>query len=385
MALEKLDACIRKDDYMGWDVFDGLNSRLFQSIPFSKSRVLRLAWIQFFKKSPVNFRAIAGVPKGHNPKALALFISGYVNLYQVSGKKQYLIEAERLSEYLDKLKSTDYCGTGWGYNFDWQARAFFVPKFKPNMVCSVFAGHAYLDLFIATRKDIYLETARAVADFIIGTLILKETKENLCFAYIPGESAVVHNANLLGAAYLARLYSILEEDKFCVYSKRSISFSVKAQNDDGSWVYGERKHHQWVDNFHTGYNLTSIYNYQRYCNDTSFESNLIKGLEYHIHEHFTSGYLPKYTNIDLYPLDIHCFSQGIISTVVLEKYWKDVEIFRSSLLENLFEIMYNSKSGCFYYQKFKYMTNKIPYIRWSQAWMYYSLTLLLLNKSDGRN
>ncbi|MBD3338998.1 MAG: delta-aminolevulinic acid dehydratase, partial [Candidatus Lokiarchaeota archaeon] len=62
--------------YQGWDVFDGLNSRLFQKLPFNNNRVFRLLWIQFFKRSPINFRKITGVPKEYNPKGLALFISG---------------------------------------------------------------------------------------------------------------------------------------------------------------------------------------------------------------------------------------------------------------------------------------------------------------------
>jgi len=33
--------------------------------------------------------------------------------------------------------------------------------------------------------------------------------------------------------------------------------------------------------------------------------------------------------------------------------------------------------GFFYYQKWKWYTNKIPYIRWSQAWMFYALAYLI--------
>ena len=35
------------------------------------------------------------------------------------------------------------------------------------------------------------------------------------------------------------------------------------------------------------------------------------------------------------------------------------------------------KEGYFYYQKTKWYTNRISYIRWSQAWMFYGLALLL--------
>jgi len=57
------DYC-RRNDFTGWDVFDGLNSRIFLSSPFYRSKLLRLAWIQFFKHSPINFRKFTFVPRG---------------------------------------------------------------------------------------------------------------------------------------------------------------------------------------------------------------------------------------------------------------------------------------------------------------------------------
>jgi len=34
--------------------------------------------------------------------------------------------------------------------------------------------------------------------------------------------------------------------------------------------------------------------------------------------------------------------------------------------------------GYFYYQKWPFLTNKIPYMRWGQAWMMYALATLLV-------
>jgi hypothetical protein len=38
-----------------------------------------------------------------------------------------------------------YAGSSWGYNFDWQARAFYVPVGKQNIVTTVFAANAFLN------------------------------------------------------------------------------------------------------------------------------------------------------------------------------------------------------------------------------------------------
>jgi len=86
-AYDTLSDYIKQENYKGWDLFDGLNSKVFILSPFYRSQILRLAWIQFFKRSPVNFRNIALVPKGYNPKGLALFALGL----SLSGK----LEEER--------------------------------------------------------------------------------------------------------------------------------------------------------------------------------------------------------------------------------------------------------------------------------------------------
>ncbi|NLD50030.1 MAG: hypothetical protein GX660_23045, partial [Clostridiaceae bacterium] len=87
-----LEKYCRLEEYKGWDPYDGLNSKVFKGLPFlMKSDIARLAWIQLFKRSPVNLRRLCFVPKGHNPKGNALLISGYCNLFRrqaLTGKNQ---------------------------------------------------------------------------------------------------------------------------------------------------------------------------------------------------------------------------------------------------------------------------------------------------------
>ena len=85
---------------------------------------------------------------------------------------------------------------------------------------------------------------------------------------------------------------------------------------------------------------------------------------------------PKYYHNSLYPIDIHCSAQGIVTCLKLNQYdIKSLEIagnIAKWAIENM-----QDKKGYFYYQKTKWFTNKIPYIRWSQAWMYYALAFYL--------
>src|SRR5215831_20628650 len=43
----------RVRNFGGYDPFDGLNSRVIQATPLKNSRVVRLAWTQFHKRSPI--------------------------------------------------------------------------------------------------------------------------------------------------------------------------------------------------------------------------------------------------------------------------------------------------------------------------------------------
>src|SRR5687768_10805966 len=63
----------RNRNFAGYDPFDALNSRLFQSTPLRHSRSARLIWTQLCKRSPLNLRSLAGVPPQTNSKGLALF------------------------------------------------------------------------------------------------------------------------------------------------------------------------------------------------------------------------------------------------------------------------------------------------------------------------
>ncbi|HRN05199.1 MAG TPA: delta-aminolevulinic acid dehydratase, partial [Muribaculaceae bacterium] len=76
------DYCAR-NDYKGWDPYDGLNSRVFRAIPLiGRSAIIRLCWIQLFKRSPLNLRPLLLVPKQHNAKGVALAVQTHCEMYR---------------------------------------------------------------------------------------------------------------------------------------------------------------------------------------------------------------------------------------------------------------------------------------------------------------
>ena len=80
----------------------------------------------------------------------------------------------------------------------------------------------------------------------------------------------------------------------------------------------------------------------------------------------------KYYNNALYPIDIHAPSQLIITLAKCNLMHTNKSLVDKVLnwtIKNM-----QSPKGYFFYQKRKYYTNKIPYMRWSQAWIFYGLT-----------
>lgn len=163
----------RTEQFAGYDPFDGLNSSWFKRLPISKDSTLGLAWIQLFKRSPINLRPWLGVPKARNPKGVALFILGLIEEYQVTKDPALLTEAEQLAQWLVTQRCDEqiWHGACWGYHFDWKARAFFVPKGKPNVITTVYVSRALHQLGQLTGRADWVDLALRSGDFIAGHLL----------------------------------------------------------------------------------------------------------------------------------------------------------------------------------------------------------------------
>jgi rhamnogalacturonyl hydrolase YesR len=380
-AFYKLKKYCEQEMFKGWDPYDGLNSKLFQAAPFlSKKRLSRLAWIQFFKRSPFNFRRVAGVEKGVNPKGLALFIAGYCNILKMerSDKNEIGQKIEQLSDELLHLKSEGYSWACWGYNFDWESKAFFLPKFTPTIVVTTFAANALLDAYEATGNKQYFETAISAKQFLLKGLKRTALDDgSFAFSYSPFDQTSVFNASMLGAKLLSRIYSYTREEELVKQAKKAVQYCVNFQNEDGSWYYSRLPFHQWIDNFHTGFNLECIAEYSHFTGDRSFANAFKKGMKYYLNTFFDAQGRSKYYNNQLFPIDVHAPAQLVVTLSKTNLFKENKDLMDRVLYWTIQHMQ--SKKGYFYYQKRKLYTNKIVYMRWSQAWMFYGLSYYLRN------
>jgi rhamnogalacturonyl hydrolase YesR len=385
-SFEKLFEYCEKEEYKGYDPYDSLNSRLFYKIPIlSKNSLVKLAWTQFFKRSPLNLRTLVGIDKEFNPKAVGLFLASFCNLYRIEAKPAYLDKIIFFSDLLEELQNRSWSGSCWGYNFDWQSRAFFQPKNTPTVVATTFIGSSLLDAYEVTGDEKYLKIVRSSCDFILNDLnrTYDEHSEGFSFSYSPLDNSVVYNASLLGSRLLSRVYSFTKETILLEEARKSVLFVCRNQLVNGAWAYGRYDFHQWIDNFHTGYNLECISDYNKYSNSDEFAGCLTKGFDYYISTFFTEEGIPKYYSNSTYPIDIHAPTQLIITLHKMGRFVEFKEMAQKVLTWTI-DNMQSAERGYFYYQINRFFTSKIPYMRWSQAWMFLALTIYLLEDSQKR-
>jgi len=403
-SLLSLKAYIEKEEYKGWDPYDGLNSKVFQALPFLKNWDLaRLVWIQTFKRNPINLRRLFLVPKDYNPKGIALLLSGYCNLLKylrLTGNTYFGEEDELLSkinflaELLISLRSpltTHYSHlsphvspltshvSAWGYNFDWQARRLFLfPKGTPNVVTTTFCASALFNAYEITKTEEYLTVALSSADFVLNDLHRTPKDKGFLFSYSPIEgNNTVYNASLLGTKLLSQCYHYTGNQIQLEAAKESAVACTAAQNNDGSWYYGELPVQKWIDSFHTGYNLEALVTYQDLTGDKSFSINIEKGFEFYLNNFFESDGTPKYYHNKAYPIDIHSPAQLLVTLYQSEKLNEHLSLSDNVLNWTIRNMQ--DKTGYFYYQKNRYYKNKISYMRWSNAFIFNALSLYLLH------
>lgn len=393
----RLKSYCETEDYKGWDPYDGLKSKVANALlPLKHSAILRLCIIQGFKRCPVNLRRIAMVPKEHNAKGIGLFLQGYCNLYKMIEKKgvafkelgttdEVLRKIRYLADLLlqmrsDKMFPGKFHGACWGYNFDWQARRLFLfPAHTPTVVATNFCATALMEAYEVTHDKRYLEVALSAAKFIIEDLHRSVYKDGFLFSYskLPGNDTVF-NASILGSRLLSYCYKYTGNETYKQLARKSIVACCAGQEEDGSWRYGMLPVQKWRDSFHTGYNLDGLIAYQENTGDNSFDENIAKGFDYYINHFFLDDGTPKYYDNQTYPIDIHCPGQLFVTLSRLHKFGA----FRQTAAKVLQWTIDNMQdpNGYFYYQLKPGMSSKIPYMRWSNAFMFSALSFYLLEE-----
>jgi len=373
----------REQGFAGYDPYDGLNSGWFQATPLNRSRLARLAWTQFHKRSPVNVRPLVRIPRERNAKGIALFALAALAEYRRSQTKEAEVEARELLDDLMWMRLKGFKGAAWGYNFDWQSRSFFAPRGTPTVVPTAFAARALCEAAEVLGHEEYLPFARTICDFILNDLNRsEETEGEVCFSYSPLDQTRVFNASLLAGETLARVGKLAGEPSLCEWAMRVARYAIRRQRADGSWAYGGDDYQSWADGFHTAFVLGSLSRIADACESArdDLQPALVRGYEFWQERFFLADGWPKYYPDRLYPADAHSAASAIVTLVELRGRIPGTMLLAEKIGQWAVGNLRDSR-GYFHYQRRRFYTVRIPYMRWSQSWMAYGLARLLEGKS----
>lgn len=373
------DHCVA-EKFRGYSLYDSHNS----FIPFAKlGHTASFLINQVVKRSPVNLRKVLGVKKGINPKGVGLFLSAY-SLLNGGGVLDRTTTTELVHEKFAWLRdnySRGYSGYCWGYNYDWprgDGSVFYA--YTPSVVVTAFNCRALFAYYEITGEAAAKDMITSASEFVKNDIHCTIGKSGRCYSYTPVKRDLVINANLLAAEILAYADALAGTTRNLGLIEEVLQFTIEHQNEDGSWFYsvspdtGEPK--KQID-FHQGYVLDSVdiltvlYGLQ----DKAYQRAIDQGLTYYCERQFhPDGYaywrVPK-----VWPVDIHNQSQGIITMCRFARIADKYRVLAMSIYNWTMENM-RAPSGRFYYQKYPYLTNKVDYLRWNQAWMFLAMATL---------
>ncbi len=377
-ALERLWTYCTERDWEGIDPYDGLRATTVPARWLRRSRVGRLMLIQAVRRLPVDLRPLLGVTPHRNPKALALGLGAAARLAALPHWRPVaLAEADRLTRMLlDDARPTPH-GRGWGYPFDWQSRAFFQPAGTPTVVCTGFVVRALDDALGLLDDELRGPVRRAVAAaarFVLEDLNRTRDGHGFCFSYSAQDRSAVVNATLLGAETVARAARLAGEPALLGEIAPTVAWAFSRQRPDGGWLYGDGPAHRFEDAFHTGFNLLSLRAVRNAAGALGLEPDAIVPAERMLagYRHYRSAFFgadgrPWYYRQTPWPADTHAAAVAVLTFLDFRDDDDQAVVLARRVLDWTLANLWDRR-GWFVFRRGPRLTNRIPYLRWTQAW-----------------
>ncbi len=373
-ALDRALTLMLAEDYGGYDPYDALASSLFELPLVGSSRLVRRGAQQVVRRLPVNIRSLLLIPKGRNPVTLGLALQSWALLGTIDRelRERSNAHAATLVSEIADARSAGWSGPCWGYDFPWEARDATLPAGAPTVVATGFVTNG---LFVAHER---LGTSRALELCVDACSFVRRdlrrtpgTDGSFCWSYSPFDASRVLNATAKGSRLLAQVASATGDSELLDDAARSLAFVASHQRADGSWPYAVGDPRGWADNFHTAYVLDALAEHRDRTGDERFADTIERGWRYYRENFFADGWLPKYFDSSLYPIDSTAVAQAMITLCRFGDTQTAVRI-GAWAAEHL-----QLRTGGFAYRMYRHHRNNIHYMRWSTAWMVVALASVL--------
>ena len=372
-SLRKVERWIEDHGYQAYEPFDGLSSPL-RRLTFGSIFFDRLL-MQAVRQSPINLRPLVGIKPLPSTKGRGYMAAGYVTMYRLTADPEYRRKAVACLDWLMAHKSPKFREYSWANHFAFASRGGRYSEHESIIVWTAIIGQAFLDGYEAFGDARYLDVADSASRWILA-LPRERTESGTCLSYYAIGQSSIHNANMLGAAMLARMWRHSGRRELLDAATEAMRYSCSRQRPDGSWWYAEAPKYHWIDNFHTGYNLDSLKTFIESTGDRTYYDGMLRGLDFYKRHFFEPDGTPRYYHERTQPIDSQCAAQSI------ETLARFAELDRESLelaqrvaawtIGNM-----QARDGHFYYRRYPLLTAKAPMLHWAQATIYRGLTELV--------
>jgi polysaccharide biosynthesis protein VpsJ len=369
---------VEQRDYKGHEPFDGLSSPL-RALTFRNLLAERILQ-QAVRQSPINIRPLLGIKPLESTKGRGMMAWGYLLLHRATGESTYWAKAVDCLKWLDVHKSPKFEKHSWANHFDFSSRGGAYYKHDSIIVWTSHIIETYLEAFEQSGDQWFLDIATSACEWIMA-LPREHTDRGDCISYFAHGQESIHNANMLGAAALARAARHTGRSDYADVARSAMVYSCTRMLPNGAWWYAEEEKFHWIDNFHTGYNLDCLKCYVEHSGDTEFAGLLVKGLKFYKENLFEASGCPKYYDSRTYPIDIQCASQSIDTLAYFAP--DDPEALSLGVKVAGWTIRnMQGRSGAFYYRKYPGgITARTPMLHWGQATTFKALAHLILRLS----
>lgn len=372
-SIIRLDQWLEEHDFKGYEPRDGLTSYL-HFLTFRNwfaERVLQ----QLILRCPFHIRPLLGIKPRRSIIGMGFLASGYIKMWETTQELNWKKKAIYCLDWLIDNITPGYSGACWGNNYDYVSRGSRLPKFMPTVVWTSLIGQTFLNGYEIFNDKRYLDIAISSCEFVLRDLPREKYRNGICISYVPFKKIMIHNSNMLGAALISRIYSLVKREDLADIAKEAISYSSDCQLPNGGWYYGEADTYHWIDSWHTAYNLDSLRWYIRSTGDEEFIPNLRKGYVFYKTNFFEGDGKPKYYFNKLYLVDIQCASQAIDTLCFFSEDDPEAISLAMKLARWTIDNM-QDKNGYFFFRKLKWKTVRIPMLHWGQATMFSALSHL---------
>lgn len=396
---EKLYPWLQHNGLAGFDPY------IIREIPFYQwltawpqflpLKVIRYPVLRFIESFPSLWIKLFDLKPKVISKGVGLLASSYLSAFKATGAQQYLTAADACFSWLLNNGLKGYSGKCWGLPFEWKM-AKLIPAGTPGSVVTVTVGHAFWERFQLFGRQEDLETCRSICHFFASDLNCDHTsRKEVCFSYTPLDTTHILNASLFISEYLLRVGYHLQNPHWMDLGQKGITYVLNRQEADGSfWYYGledkgkisvsERSFIK-IDGYHTGFNLRMFSKANEILKNQQIDRCIAKGLQFYI-DHFIdqetgASFTHDKGHVHRNKINIHGCAEAVLTLNLFSQ--KDPSL-NPLLLRVLTWIIRHlqDRTGFFYYEKTPFLTKKVAYIRWGQAWMARALTDILESRKD---